>query len=235
MGVINLAGPNARKVLEAVTDADVAGGAFCFSRYREISLADTIPARVMRLGFVGELSFELHLPASYTQSAWDLIAKAGADFGIRSFGIEAQNVMRMEKGHIIIGSETEQRTTLHDVGLGFLWCRSKPEAKTVGAVALRQTESQPNRLKLVGFEMQNPRRTTSDGSIVVDEKIRGWVCIARFSHALGKSVGMALVDEPLAAEGTLLQIFEDGCGGKLARAHVVPMPFYDPEGQRMRM
>ena len=83
--------------------------------------------------------------------------------------------------------------------------------------------------------MQDPRRTTRDGSIVVDEKIRGWVCIARFSHALGKSVGLALVDEPLAAVGTPLQIFEDGCGGKLARAHVVPMPFYDPEGQRMRM
>ncbi len=235
MGVINLAGPNAREVLEAVTDADVSGEAFRFSRYREISLANTIPVRVMRLGFVGELSFELHVPASYTRSAWDLIAEAGADFGIRSFGIEAQNVMRMEKGHIIIGSETEQRTTLHDVGLGFLWCRTKPEAKTVGAVALRQTENQPDRLKLVGFEMHDPGRTTRDGSIVVDERIRGWVCIARFSHALGKSVGLALVDEPLAAEGTPLQIFEDGCGGKLARAHVVPMPFYDPKGQRMRM
>ncbi len=265
-GVINLAGPNARRVLEAVTDADVGNLAFRFSRYRELTVAGTIPVRAMRLGFVGELCFELHVAASYAQSLWELLAEAGADLGIRNFGVEAQNVMRMEKGHLIIGSETEQRTTLHDVGLGFLWYRDKPEAKTVGAVALRQTENQPNRLKLVGFEMHHPSGGTSrlspsggtshlspsggtphlspsggtsysprDGSIIVDERIRGWVCIARYSHALGKSIGMALVDQSLAAEGTPLEIFEDGCGGKLRLAHVVQLPFYDPQGLRMRM
>ncbi len=234
MGVINLAGPKARQVLEAVTDADVSNRAFPFSRYRELAVAGSIPVRALRLGFVGELSFELHVPSSYIQSVWDLLAEAGAGLGIRSFGVEAQNVMRMEKGHLIIGAETEQRTTLHDVGLGFLWCRTKPEAKTVGAVALRRTEKQPDRLKLVGFQMDDPGQTPRDGSIVVDERIRGWVCICRFSHALGQSIGMALVDEPLAAVGTALAIFEDDCGGELASARVVSMPFYDPKGRRMR-
>jgi len=235
LGVINLSGPNARTVLERVTDADVSNETFPFSGYREFILLGRVPARVMRLGFVGELSYELHVPSSYMQAVWDGVAAAGADLGIANFGVEAQNIMRMEKGHLIIGSESEQRTTLNDLGLGFLWSRSKPEARTVGSVALAQTLEQPDRLKLVGFRMDDPEHTPRDGSIVVDERIRGWVCVARNSEALSQSVGMALVDEPLSAEGTALRIYEDGCRGRLALAHVISMPFYDPAGARIRM
>ena len=105
--------------------------AFPYVGYREFMIQDAIPVRSMRLGFVGELSYEFHVPASYMQALWNVLADAGKEFGIRNFGLEAQNVLRMEKCHLIIGSESEQRTTLHDVGLGFLWSRNKPEAKTV--------------------------------------------------------------------------------------------------------
>ncbi|GBC61456.1 glycine cleavage T protein [Desulfonema ishimotonii] len=235
-GVINLAGPNARKVLEKVTDADVSDAAFPFSAYREFSIRDAIPVRAMRLGFVGELSYEFHVPASLMQSLWDILEEAGAEFGIRKFGLEAQGTLRMEKGHVILGSESEQRTTLHDIGMGFLWYRKKPDAKTVGAVALHQTEKQTGRLKLVGFKMENPSvGTPRDGSPVVDSKVRGYVCTARYSFALGEPVGMALVDDDLAANGNRIGIFEDGCNGDLKYAKVVPMHFYDPEGKRMKM
>ena len=234
-GVINLAGPNARKVLEKVTDADVSNDAFPFAGYREFMIQNTIPVRSMRLGFVGELSYELHVPSSYMQALWDLLAEAGKEFDIRNFGLEAQNVLRMEKCHLIIGSESEQRTTLHDVGLGFLWDRNKPEAKTVGAVALRQTEKQDGRLKLVGFKMEDPARAPKDGSIIVDSAIRGYVCIARRSFTLQEAIGLALVEAALAKEGTRLQIYEDECNGQYLYAKVAPTPFYDPEGQRLRM
>ncbi|MGD8881015.1 MAG: FAD-dependent oxidoreductase [Desulfobacterales bacterium] len=234
-GVINLAGPNARKVLEKVTDADVSNDAFPFAGYREFMIQNTIPIRSMRLGFVGELSYELHVPSSYMPALWDLLAEAGQEFDIRNFGLEAQNVLRMEKCHLIIGSESEQRTTLHDVGLGFLWDRNKPEAKTIGAVALRQTEQQEGRLKLVGFKMEDPARPPKDGSIIVDSAIKGYVCIARRSFTLQESVGLALVEAPLAKEGTRLQIYEDECKGQHLFAKVVPTPFYDPEGQRLRI
>jgi sarcosine oxidase subunit alpha len=234
-GVINLAGPNARKVLAKVTDADVSNDAFGFAGYREFMIQNTIPVRSMRLGFVGELSYELHVPSSYMQALWDLLAEAGKEFDIRNFGLEAQNVLRMEKCHLIIGSESEQRTTLHDVGLGFLWDRNKPEAKTIGAVALRQTEKQEGRLKLVGFKMEDPARAPKDGSIIVDSAIRGYVCIARRSFSLQASVGLALVDAPLAKEGTRLQIYEDECKGQHLHAKVAPTPFYDPEGYRLRI
>ena len=234
-GVINVAGPNARKVLEKVTDADVSDAAFPYAGYREFMINDAIPVRSMRLGFVGELSFELHVPASYMQSLWDVISKAGKKFGIRNFGLEAQNVLRMEKAHLIIGSESEQRTTLHDVGLGFLWDRNKSEAKTVGAVALRQTENQEGRFKLVGFKMEDPSRPPKDGAIIVENRIRGYVCIARHSFTLKEPVGLALVEAQLAEEGTRLQIYEDECKGEHIYATVVSTPFYDPEGKRSRM
>jgi sarcosine oxidase subunit alpha len=235
MGVINLAGPNARKVLEKIADTDVSNEAFPFAAYREYTIGKEIPVRSMRLGFVGELSYELHVASSYMQTVWELLLEAGKEFGIRNFGLEAQNVLRMEKGHIIIGAESEIRTTLHDVGLGFLWSRNKPAAKTIGAVALQQTENQEGRLKLVGFKMENPSRAPKDGSVIVENEIKGHVCTARRSFTLNESVGMALVDASLTKEGHRLQIYEDGCEGQLIYATVVPTPFYDPEGKRLKM
>jgi sarcosine oxidase subunit alpha len=234
-GAVNLAGPNARAVLGKLTDADIGPVAFPYAAYREITIADNIPARVMRLGFLGELSFEIHVPASYTEGLWELLLDAGQAEGIRPFGVEAQNVLRLEKGHVIIGQESEIRTTLHDLGLGFLWSRDKKEAKTVGAPALQFTEHQQGRLKLVGLEMESPYRAPKDGAIVVDSAIRGYVATARFSYPLQKAVGLALVEDHLAKPGTRLAVFEDGMGRKRLYATVVPTPFYDPEGKRLKM
>jgi sarcosine oxidase subunit alpha len=234
-GAINLAGPNARQVLQKLTDADISNETFPFMGYRVLTIAETIPVRVMRLGFVGELSFEIHMPASLTQTAWDLLMDAGKEFGIRAFGLEAQSALRMEKGHVIIGQESEIRTTLHDLGLGFLWFREKPEAKTVGAVALKQTEHQEGRLKLIGIRMEDASRCPEDGSLIVDNEIRGFVCTARKSVTLKQSVGLALVESQLAKQGTRLEIFSDGSGDARLYATVAPTPFYDPEGKRLRM
>ena len=235
MGVVNISGPNARKVLEKVADADVSNVAFPFAGYRELTVKGLIPVRAMRLGFVGELSYELHIPSSWMPAIWDILEEAGREFGIRNFGVEAQNVLRMEKGHIILGQESEQRTNLLDLGLGFLWDRTKSEAKTVGAVALRQAEADPGRLTLVGIQMEDNARAPKDGSIIVDDRVRGYVCTARKSFTTGEAVGMALVESQLSDIGARLDIFEDECNGRLLYARVVSMPFYDPEGQRMKI
>ena len=235
LGAINLAGPNARKVLEKLTDADLSPEAFPYLGYREMHLCSQIPARVMRLGFVGELSFEIHMPSSFCRSAWQSLMEAGKEFGIRPFGLEAQSALRLEKGHVIIGQESEIRTTLHDLGMGFAWYRGKPEAKTVGAPSLHFTEHQEGRLKLVGIRMEEGSRTPGDGALIVDEAIRGHVCTVRYSQALAKSIGLALVDAPLAKEGTRLKIFQEDMGEERLTAIVVPTPFYDPEGTHQRM
>lgn len=235
LAAVNLAGPRAREVLRKLTDEDVSNEAFPFTGFRELRLAGEIPVRAMRLGFVGELSYELHVPASRAVSLWNRILEAGREFDIRPFGLEAQNVLRLEKGHIIIGQDTELRTNLHDLGLGLLWHRDKPWAKTVGVPALRFAETQEGRMKLVGFKMDDPSETPGDGAIVVDEVIRGYVSTSRYSEILGESIGLALVDASLAAAGTRLRIFQEGLGTNRLSATVVGLPFYDPAGHRMRL
>ena len=107
----------------------------------------------------------------------------------------------------------------------------------MGDEALRHTENQPDRLKLAGFEMGPGQRPPKDGSIIVDDDqsiIRGHVCTARRSVALGdKAIGLALVHESLAAEGSRLSIMEDNAGEARLEGTVVPTPFYDPEGERL--
>ena len=232
---VNLAGPNARTVFETVTNADLSQETFPFGGYREFFIRNTVPVRVMRLGFVGELSYEIHMPASFMETIWDLLFEAGDRFRIRPFGLEAQNALRLEKGHIIIGQESELRATLHDLGLGFLWYRNKPEAKTVGAPALRFTEHQKGRMKLVGFEMENSARPPKDGAIVVDDAIRGHVFTSRYSFTLDKSIGFAFVEDQLADLGTRLAICDENMGEDRIYAKVMPTPFYDPEGQRLKV
>jgi len=233
-GAVTLAGPDARDVLQKLTDDDISNSALPFMGYREIMLLGRIPARVLRLGFVGELSYEFHVPASYMPALWTALLDAGEEFGIKIFGLEAQNVLRMEKGHVIIGQESEIRTTLHDLKLGHLWYRHKPEVKTIGAFALKQTEHQKDRLTLAGFEVDAGQHTPKDGSIIVDDIVRGHVCTSRFSPVLGKSIGLALVESSVSEIGCRLNVFEDNCDGKLLTATVVPIPFYDPEGDRMK-
>jgi sarcosine oxidase subunit alpha len=235
LGAINLAGPKAREVLSKLTDDDVSPEGFPFMGYREITLMDRVPARVLRVGFVGELSYEIHLPASWAQTVWDRLMEAGAEFGIKPFGLEAQSVLRLEKGHVIIGTESEIRTSLHDLGLGFLWYRDKPEAKTVGAPALRITENQDGRLKLVGIQLDNAMTKVADGALVVDERMRGHAPSIRYSHALEQTVGLALVEDELAALGTKLTLYDSGQPAQRPTATVVKPPFYDPEGHRLKM
>ncbi|MFO8089813.1 MAG: 2Fe-2S iron-sulfur cluster-binding protein [Desulfatiglandaceae bacterium] len=235
-GAINLAGPNARAVLEKLTNADLSNEAFPYMGYRDFELSGGVPVRAFRLGFVGELSYELHMPSSYMLSVWNMLLEAGKPLGIMPFGLEAQNCLRLEKGHVIIGQESEIRTTLHDLGMGWLWYRKKPEAKTVGAAALAMTEHQEGRLKLVGLRMQAPGRCPKDGAAIVEaDAARGFVCTARYSFPLKESIGLALVQAPLAEPGTIVKLYEPDAGDERIKASVVKTPFYDPEGLRLRM
>ena len=248
-GSINLAGPNARRVLERVTGDDVSNEAFPYLGCRWVTVGD-IEVRCLRLGFVGELSYEMHVPSSYCQSVWDLLVAAGADFGIRPFGLEAQYCLRAEKGHIVIAAESEARVTLTDIGMGWLWDREDTASKKVGAPALRACEKQPGRMKLVGFRVDGAQGTSRegggahegveaprDGAVVVDGgEVVGYVCTTRRSDTLGWQYGMALVREEVAVRGGRIRLYEnEGNGeGATSTATVVPLPFYDPEGERVR-
>jgi len=250
---INLAGPNARAVLAKITDADLSNEAFPYLGYRTIEVGAGVTARCLRLGFVGELSYELHVPASTAQYVWDLLWTAGEEFGIRAFGLEAQNCLRAEKGHVIIGAESEQRVTLIDIGMGWLWDRDDTASKKVGAPALRACAEQPGRLKLVGLQVDDAAGSfgrgaaaLADGAIVVGgDEIVGYVCTTRHSDALGYRYGLALVRDDFATEGMKIGLYQHAASQPASRrgarlgptrfeATVVSPHFYDPKGERLR-
>ena len=237
LGAINLAGPKSREVLTKITDANVSNDALPYMGYQEILLGGIISASVLRLGFVGELSYELHVPASQTQTVWEWLMEAGEPFGIQPFGLEAQSALRLEKGHVIIGQESEQRTNLLDLGMGFLWDRKDTENNKVGAPALRFAEDQPDRMKLVGFQTDNSSQIPGDGSVIYEgDNIIGYVCTCRFSTTLDKIIGLALVKTAVEKTGDPLNIYQnDGRRPKRFTANVVSTPFYDPKGHRLRM
>jgi sarcosine oxidase subunit alpha len=231
---VNLAGPRSRDILSRLTEADLSNEAFPYLGYREISIAGFIPARVMRVGFVGELAYEIHAPASMGETLWARLMEAGREFDIRPFGLEAQNVLRLEKGHVIIGQESEIRTNLHDLGMSWLWARNKTGAKKVGAPALRFQEGRTGRLRLVGIRMEQDQPVPPDGSLVVDDDIKGHICTVRYSRSLDSIVGLALVRDYLAETGTRLSVFTGEPDAPRPAAVVVETPFYDPDGARLR-
>ncbi len=123
--------------------------------------------------------------------------------------------------------------------LGYLWDRNAADTNTVGVPSLRFTLYQTGRLKLVGFKMDKSKatyRTPLDGAVIVEENaVAGYVCTSRYSFTLKESIGLALVESGLAEKGTCLQLFEAGMKkDERLFATVVPTPFYDPEGKRMR-
>lgn len=243
LGSLNIAGPNARRVLARVTTDDVSNDAFPYMACRRITVGDGVEARCLRLGFVGELSYELHAPASYSRYLWDLLLEAGADLGIAPFGLEAQYCLRAEKGHVIIGAESEQRVTLTDIGMGWMWDRDDTASKKVGAPALRACEQQPGRMKLVGFRVAAGQGSPADapplcdGAVVIaNGEIVGYVCTTRRSDTLGWQYGMALVRAECAARGGTIQLQQEEKPGKRATfsATVTSPHFYDPKGTRLR-
>jgi sarcosine oxidase subunit alpha len=236
LAAINLAGPNSRKILAKLTEADLTNEAFPYMGYREIDLLGDIPVRALRVGFLGELSYELHFPASYGPTVWNLMMDAGTAYGLVPIGLEAQNVCRLEKGHVIIGVETEQRVNLLDLGLGFLWDRADTASRKVGSPALRFTEEQTGRMKLAGLHIDDGQACPGDGAIIVsNDSILGHVCTARKSAAVGKTIALALVHDSLATPGSKIHIYQnEGHGERRFTATVAETPFYDPEGQRLR-
>ncbi|HZW29945.1 MAG TPA: 2Fe-2S iron-sulfur cluster-binding protein, partial [Isosphaeraceae bacterium] len=127
LAAINLAGPQAREVLRPLCDSglDLSAGAFPYLGVRAGRLLG-VPARLLRVGFVGELGYEIHIPAYSAGLIWDRLLEAGRSHQIRPFGVEAQRVLRLEKGHVIIGQDTDGLTHPVEAGLGWAVKRDKP-------------------------------------------------------------------------------------------------------------
>jgi len=192
-----------------------------------------IPARFIRVGFVGELGYEVHVPASHGEALWDALMAAGATHGIRPFGVEAQRVLRLEKGHIIIGQDSDAMTHPHEVDMA--WAIAKKKPFFVGGRSIELRLRQPVTRKLAGFAIAEPvGEMPGESNLVLrGGAIAGFVTSVVRSPNLDKVIGLAYVLPEDAEAGRRIDIKLDS--GRMIEAAVVSLPFYDPDNQRQEM
>ena len=228
---INLAGPKARAVLRAASDLDVSEAAFPFLAAKEGTVAG-VRARVMRVGFVGEVGFEVHVSADQAPAVWDALVQAGQVHGIRPFGVEAQRLLRLEKGHLIVGQDTDGLT--HPFEAGLAWAVRMQKPFFVGQRSLAILKEKAAKHVLVGFVRDTREPMPKEGHLVIDgSTIAGRVTSIAWSETLDRGVGLAYVAPHLAQPGREIQVRADG--GVLLTARIAKTPFYDPDGSRQKL
>ncbi|MEW6133796.1 MAG: FAD-dependent oxidoreductase [Pseudomonadota bacterium] len=229
MAAMNLAGPKARQVLAGLTDVDLS---LPFLAVREGDVCG-VPARLMRVGFVGEWGVEIHVPAEHGAMVWQALMQAGQARGIRPFGVEAQRLLRLEKGHIIIGQDTDGLTTPGEAGLD--WAVKLDKPFFVGQRSLAIIAGKPRRRQLVGFMLpaDHAGPAPQECHLVIDNgDIAGRVTSIAWSPALRRYIGMAYVKPGMDAVGSTFTIrLSDKT---LVSAEVVKTPFYDPDNLRQK-
>ncbi len=226
----NLAGPDSRAVLAEHTALDLTDEAFPYLGIREGLIAGA-PCRIMRVGFVGELGYEIHLPADYAVNVWRALRTSGSRFQLQAFGVEAQRMLRLEKGHIIVGQDTDGVTNALEIDVSWALRMDKPFF--IGQRSLSILQKQPRRQSLVGFSLPPEAllRPRESHLVLSAGEIAGRVTSTGWSPTLARCIGLALVTPTLAA-GQKLRIRIDK--GQEIDADIVRLPFYDPQGDRQR-
>ncbi|SFQ96169.1 sarcosine oxidase subunit alpha family protein [Poseidonocella sedimentorum] len=231
---IVVAGPKARDVLEALGGMDVSEARLPFMTWAEGALGG-FDARVFRISFSGELSFEIAVPAGQGQALWDAILKAGADHAITPYGTEALHVLRAERGFIMIGDETDGTVIPQDLGLDWAIARKKDDYIGKRAQA-RAHMVDPERWTLVGLQTIDGT-VLPDGAYAVDagenengqRNVQGRVTSSYFSPTLGRGIALGLVRRGPERMGEVLEF--PRIGGASAMARIVSPVFYDPEAE----
>jgi len=234
---ISLSGPNARRLLSELTsDIELSPNALPHMGVTQGTVAG-IPARVFRISFTGECSFEVNVPASYGLALWQAIMTAGEKYKITPYGTEAMHVLRAEKGYIIVGQETDGSVTPLDLGMD--WAVSKTK-DFIGKRSLSRSDmAKPDRKQLVGLLTEDPAEVLPEGAQLVDTLFAkppmpmiGHVTSSYMSPNLGRSIALALIKGGRARHGE--KIHAPLADGKTITCEITGPVFFDPEGERLR-
>ena len=235
---IALAGPKSRQLLSEVCHGiDLSPEAFPFMAIREGTVAG-IPARVYSISFTGELSFEVNVPASYGDALWQALYLTGQKHGVTPFGVEAQDVLRTEKGHFIVGRDTDGTVTPRDLGLE--WLISKKKGDFLGKRGLeREDIVRDGRTQFVGLLAEQPDVVLPEGGQIITGPATampvptaGHVTSSHMSPTLGRSIALALLEGGRDRMGETVTVWDQG---KTYKATVASNHFYDPENGRMKL
>ena len=235
---VAVVGPNARKLLEKIGGMDLSREALPFMAWVEGQLGG-FRARVFRISFSGELSYEIAVPASDGLAFWEMLHRDGAEFGAMAYGTEALHVMRAEKGFIMIGDETDGTVIPQDLGLG--WAISKKKPDYLGKRGQERLHlASPGRWKLVGLE-------TLDGSVIPDgayavaagvnangqRNTEGRVTSTYYSPTLKRGIAMGLVHRGPERMGETVEFAR--LDGTSVMARIVDQVAYDKDGEKQNV
>jgi sarcosine dehydrogenase len=185
MAVVNLCGPMARQVLQAVSEDDVSNDALRYATARDITIG-AAPVLAMRVGYVGELGWELHIPTAYAAHVYELLWQAGQQFGIANVGYRAIDTLRMEKGYLYWSTDITPDTTPWEAGLGWRVNLRKDDFLGRSALAAQKTDG-PTR-RLCTFTLEQMAYPVSGEAILVDGEVVGFTTSANFGHTIGKPI-----------------------------------------------
>ncbi len=232
---LSLQGPNARAVLAAVAEGDIGAESFAFGTGMFVPLAGT-QCWVQRLSYVGELGFEIFIPAASAVAVYTALMQAGKSFEICNAGMHTLNSMRLEKGFRHWGHDIGAEDNLVQAGLSFV---AKPDAGNfIGrdAFVAQKAAGIPDR-RLVQFLLEDPEPLLyHNEAIVMNGEPCGYLTSGMYAHSLGAAMGMGFVNVPGLKAGAISDAsFEIEVAGTRHAAKASLKAFYDPGGERMRV
>jgi len=226
--VLNLCGPLARRVLEKTTPDNVGNPAFPYATCRWIELG---AARVLaaRIGYVGELGWELHIPVEYAGHIYDLLWDAGAELGIRNAGYRAIDSLRMEKGYLYWSSDITPDYSPFEAGLGFR-VHLKSKGDFIGRDALERIRADGVKRRLCTFTLEGLPQFHGNECILHEGRVVGTTSSANYGHTLATNIAYGYIPEEIATAGR----FQIEAFGDLYEAKRRDGPLYDPKMQRLK-
>ncbi|TSD87737.1 FAD-dependent oxidoreductase [Mycobacterium sp. KBS0706] len=233
--VLSLMGPKARDVLQALTRDDVSNAAFPFGRVKRIAVAGA-PVLALRITYVGELGWELHIPTEFAVGVYEAVMAAGAEHGIVNGGYRAIETLRLEKGYRAWGSDIGPDHTPLEAGLGWA-VKLKSAIPFLGREALEAQRGQKLRKILATFTVDDPAVVLlGRETILRDGKPAGWLSSGGFGHTIGKPIGLGYVRDPAGLDrATLLgSVYELEVATERVPCRVHLEPLYDPRMERVK-
>ncbi len=236
-GQINIQGPRSRELMSAVTDTDMSNEAFGFRAAREIAIGFA-RALCIRITYLGELGYELHVPAEQATHVYDRLVRAGEPIGLRHAGLKALASLRMEKGYRDYGHDIDNTDTVLEAGLGFAVALDKPGGFIGREAVLAQKARGPLTRRLVQVLVSDPQALLFHAEIVRrNGRPVGYVRSASYGFTLAGAVGLAMIDagEPIDRAYLDNADWTVQIGDAVYPAVASLRPLYDPSSKRVQM
>lgn len=236
-GQLNVQGPRSRELLQSLTSVDLSNEAFPFRTAREIDIG-LARALCIRITYLGELGYELYIPAEQAVHVYDAVVAAGARFGLRHAGLKALASLRMEKGYRDYGHDIDNTDNAFETGLGFAVDLKRPDDFIGRAQAERQKAAAPHSRRLAQLLVLDPEPLLFHAEVVFrNGKSVGYVRAGSYGHTVGGAVGLFMIEagEPITPAYIDAAAWEVEIAGRRYPARVSLKPLYDPEMKRIKV